>query len=410
MTVLSIPNPTSPFEIFVPGRLCIIGEHTDWIANYRKACPDLHAGHTLVCATNEGLHARVQTLPLLQAEMGSDRSKTKSQIRFIHRASETGCEKETIFEHILNSSSLKLIAKEGGLDSYVAGTTAAVLDAIDSGRFFSPFFSSTSASTVPFVVEIDNYCTTLPMKKGLSSSAAVCVLVVQSLALAFTLTPALSLLEIMDLAYQGEMTTPSQCGRMDQCVAMGSGAIALMTFLDEDTVHLDPISCNCSLYFVVVDLKSFKDTVIILKELNACFPSPKDDTQRRMHDYHREIQRVAKLAKQSIEEGQILLVAKAMKEAQELFDECAMPNCPSQLTSPKLHELVGDKFLRDHALAVKGVGSQGDGSAQILVENAEKQELVLKYVTERLKLDGFPLTIPAQQHLHSGGDDESNAW
>lgn len=36
-------------------------------------------------------------------------------------------------------------------------------------------------------VTIDNHLTTLPLKKGLSSSAAVCVLVVRSLCLAYGL-------------------------------------------------------------------------------------------------------------------------------------------------------------------------------------------------------------------------------
>jgi len=35
----------------------------------------------------------------------------------------------------------------------------------------------------------------------------------------------LSMSAIMEMAYLGEMCTPSRCGRMDQCVAMGPGAI-----------------------------------------------------------------------------------------------------------------------------------------------------------------------------------------
>lgn len=40
---------------------------------------------------------------------------------------------------------------------------------------------------VPNGVTVDNYLTTLPMKKGLSSSAAVCVLVVRALCLVYGL-------------------------------------------------------------------------------------------------------------------------------------------------------------------------------------------------------------------------------
>lgn len=57
-------------------------------------------------------------------------------------------------------------------------------------------------------IYIDNYRTTLPMKKGLSSSAAVCVLVVQSFSDFFQLN--LDVRQVMELAYEGEMNTPSR--------------------------------------------------------------------------------------------------------------------------------------------------------------------------------------------------------
>lgn len=92
--------------------------------------------------------------------------------------------------------------------------------------------------------------------------------------------------------HQGEMLTPSRCGRMDQCVVMGPGAVGIMQFpgstcslrkltLGGDTRAVEEGSeRKCSgLYFVVVDLKAGKDTVTILRELNHCFPFPQNDTQ-----------------------------------------------------------------------------------------------------------------------------------
>lgn len=40
-------------ELFVPGRLCVLGEHSDWMADY----PEVGRGATLVCCTNEGIFA-----------------------------------------------------------------------------------------------------------------------------------------------------------------------------------------------------------------------------------------------------------------------------------------------------------------------------------------------------------------
>ena len=60
--------------------------------------------------------------------------------------------------------------------------------------------------------------------------------------------------EIMEAAYLGEMCTPSQCGRMDQCVAMGPGSVGLMIF-EESSCELRIIPCKTPLYFVAADLK-----------------------------------------------------------------------------------------------------------------------------------------------------------
>lgn len=119
------------------------------------------------------------------------------------------------------------------------------------------------------------------MRKGLSSSAAVCVLVVQAMNLVYGLH--LDTTSIMELAYRGEMLTPSRCGRMDQCVAMGSNSIAIMEF-EGEICRLKKLECNRDIYIVVVDLNASKDTRVILRDLNACYPFPKNDIQ--VNDIH----------------------------------------------------------------------------------------------------------------------------
>ena len=171
---------------------------------------------------------------------------------------------------------------------------------------------------------IDNYRSTLPMGKGLSSSAAVCVLVVQCLSHSYGL--GLSRDQQMQVACKGEQYTPSSCGMMDFCVAMGGGRVAVMTMSEvmevtvtqtqrEVTVKASTMEeeehkeykeeqkedekekekekegksaseskkskqhCSLSLlhnpqplYFAVADLRAGKDTIRILSDLNACFP------------------------------------------------------------------------------------------------------------------------------------------
>ena len=116
------------------------------------------------------------------------------------------------------------------------------------------------------------------MGKGLSSSAAVCVLVVQCFSTVFGLD--ISLNECMELAYHGEMRTASKCGRMDQCVAMGPARIGYMEF-DRTDCHLQLLNCTKPLHFVVADLNRGKCTVEILRTLSACFPFPLNETAVR---------------------------------------------------------------------------------------------------------------------------------
>ena len=44
-------------RLFVPGRLCLFGEHSDWAGGYRDVLPDQPPGYCLVMGTDQGIHA-----------------------------------------------------------------------------------------------------------------------------------------------------------------------------------------------------------------------------------------------------------------------------------------------------------------------------------------------------------------
>ena len=46
-------------KIFVPGRICLFGEHSDWAGGYRRMNGDLGRGYTIIAGTNQGIHAVV---------------------------------------------------------------------------------------------------------------------------------------------------------------------------------------------------------------------------------------------------------------------------------------------------------------------------------------------------------------
>ena len=50
-------------KIFVPGRICLFGEHSDWAGGYRRINADIERGYTLICGTNQGIHAEVEPHP-----------------------------------------------------------------------------------------------------------------------------------------------------------------------------------------------------------------------------------------------------------------------------------------------------------------------------------------------------------
>lgn len=360
---MSAFNDSEIIDIFVPGRLCILGEHTDWAGEYRSVNQDVPYGMTLVCATNQGIHAKVcpHTAGYFLYKISTENDGKSFEIR-------------------VDKDELQRVASEGGFYSYVSGTVLQLLNKY-----------SINIKAAEIGVKIDNYKSSLPMRKGLSSSAAICVMVASCFNEFYLLKMTRS--DIMEIAYLGEMSTPSRCGRMDQCVAMGPGRVGFMEF-DASHCELSIIHCNRELHFVVADLNSSKDTVRILRDLNDCFPVPVSKLQACLYDYVLYSQDLMWQAVEAIEKGDVDELARTMTRSQSLFDLCAVPACPSELTAPRLRHIIGHPEVRKLCLAAKGVGSQGDGTAQMLCrDQASQRQLVT--VLAGLGCDAFPLSVPA---------------
>ncbi len=39
-------------KIFVPGRICLVGEHSDWAGGYRRINVQIEKGYTLISGTD----------------------------------------------------------------------------------------------------------------------------------------------------------------------------------------------------------------------------------------------------------------------------------------------------------------------------------------------------------------------
>src|SRR6185436_17864927 len=50
-------------KIFVPGRICLFGEHSDWAGGYRRTNADVEKGFAIIAGTNQGIYAEVEPHP-----------------------------------------------------------------------------------------------------------------------------------------------------------------------------------------------------------------------------------------------------------------------------------------------------------------------------------------------------------
>jgi galactokinase len=229
----------------------------------------------------------------------------------------------------------------------------------------------------------------LPLRKGVSSSAAVCILVAK----AFDSVYSLGLFphELMEIAYLGEKLTGSQCGRMDQACIYGKTPV-LLTFSKSAEVRVEPLFPAQEIPMFFVDLSGAKDTVKILADLQGSYLRTKS-LQRALGE---ENERLVRKAYVAIGQGDAEALGALMSEAQEVFDKMVAPCSPKQLASPLLHEVLGMKAIAAHICGAKGVGSQGDGTAQFVARSAEdRDQAIRKIQAAHPQMQCFPLTIVA---------------
>ena len=344
-------------KLFVPGRICLFGEHSDWAGGYRRINSEIEKGYTLITGTDQGIYAEVEPHPTSLVLT----STTPEGER--HGPYEIPMEREALLRE----------AQKGGFWSYIAGVAYQVL----------------THYHVRGLV-IDNYRTDLPIKKGLSSSAAICVLTARAFNRVYDLK--MTIRGEMELAYQGEITTPSRCGRMDQGCAFGNRPV-LMTF-DGDRLDTSELSVKEELYFVIVDLQAEKNTTRILADLNRAYPFANNDLERGVQELLGPInKRIVLQAVEALREADAQRIGALMTEAQAFFDRYAMPACPEELTAPVLHHVLNYEPLKPHIWGGKGVGSQGDGTAQFIARSEADQQAIVEIIERDLGMPCLRLTI-----------------
>ena len=342
-------------KLFVPGRLCLFGEHTDWAGHYRTMNADIKPGAAIVTGIEQGIYAEVEKSSTF--EMYS----SAPEINDVWQD----------FSCRMDEAELKHIAKSGSFFCYCAGVASYMLEWYKVGG-----------------VRIRITSMTLPMKSGLSSSAAICVLVARAFNVLYNLN--LNTLGEMNIAYVGELRTSSRCGRLDQACAFGVKP-NLMTF-DGDEIEVRSLNVKKHLYWVFADLCAEKNTIKILSDLNKAYPFPNTDAERAEHEALGEqnldiIERAIKF----MAEGNAEALGKLMTEAEALFDAKVAP-MSSALWAPKLHAVLQDPTVQSLSWGGKGVGSHGDGSVQFLARSQETQKQLADYLNEQ-GMKAYTLTL-----------------
>ena len=342
-------------KLFVPGRLCLFGEHTDWAGHYRTMNADIMPGASIVTGIEQGIYAEVEKSTIF--EMHSDAPELSDVWRD--------------FSCRMSEQELKRVAKSGSFFCYCAGVASYMLEWYKVGG-----------------VRIRITDMTLPMKSGLSSSAAICVLVARAFNLLYNLN--LNTLGEMNIAYVGELRTSSRCGRLDQACAFGVKP-NLMTF-DGDEIEVKSLNVKKTLYWVFADLCAEKNTIRILSDLNKAYPFATTEEEKNLHKALGEWNHdIVNKAIKYMASGDVESLGKLMSDAEAMFDKFIAPMSPA-LWAPKLHQVLQDPNIQPWVWGGKGVGSHGDGSVQFLARSVEDQQRLVDYLNGQ-GMKAYPLTL-----------------
>jgi len=350
-------------SLFVPGRLCLFGEHSDWAGLYRETNAQIVPGMAIVTGIEQGIYANVAKADQFVVRNTSDELK----------------DVWVDFQADMNTESLRKIAAENGYFSYVAGVASYINEHYFVGG-----------------LEITITKMTLPIKSGLSSSAAICVLVARAFNLLYGLN--LNTIGEMVAAYRGERKTSSRCGRLDQACAFGIAPV-LMVF-DGEEINVRRLIVKEPLHWVIANLQGKKDTIKILADLNRSYPFPETETDKNLHEaLGADNQKIIDRAVQYMREGDQKALGSLMTEAQRLFDAKVAPASTEQLKAPRLHQFLNDERVLSLTYGGKGVGSQGDGTVQFLAKDPEKQKELTDYLNNA-GLEAYSFTIPRRHQVH----------
>lgn len=337
-------------NIFIPGRISLMGELTDWTCEYKFENKNIVVGRAIATTIDKGIYITANKYNHLKFHMN-----------------------DYDFECPMIEQELSTNASSNSFYAYISGAALHM-------------FRKYNVGGINFVV---NY-STLPIKKGLASSAAICSATVRAFNELYNLN--LSEEEMMNDAYYGERLTQSECGRLDQIVINKKECLYEIIF-NENCISKKSIKVKNEMNLVIVDLMGHKNTKKILSSLRKCYPFAKNSKKKAVQElFGTDNLTMINKTKKAIEEGNLETVGKLFSESQAAIDRVCTPIC-DEYKAPLLHKVINDEYIKKMSYGVRGIGSGGDGSAQILATSRENQDKIVNYCINKLKMNAFKYNI-----------------
>lgn len=310
------------------GRVCFFGEHTDWASEFQ-----IYDGRALAAPISLGIAARAM----------------ESEVFTIFENN-----RKNYFE---NEELLSIAYDKTNYYRYVCSAVFLVK------KHF------TNVANIDVFIDYKD----LPIRAGLSSSAAISNLIVKAFDVVYNLH--LTEIEIMDISYEAERLTGSSCGRLDQ---IGVLKRCLYDLKFHDTLSYKQCEVNGEWNFFIVILGRNKDTSKILNDLKGAYLANLD-----IQNYLGPIQnKIVEEAIDAFKVNDLKKMGKLLNMTQQYFDDIMLPISYKELSAPKFHSLVCDHYISERILGAKEIGSHGDGTALFLAENKLDCNDCMQYIQD----------------------------
>ena len=309
------------------GRICLLGDHCDW-------------------ARRQVIASSIDRKIVATAELREDSQVNVTALNRVHDETDAATfTLQTAPDIPIRSSSLR----------YVNAVVAALLER----------FKLSSGADITIESNV-------PMRKGLSSSAAICVATSKALSelWGLNLTPD----DVVRVSYRAERGILGiACGMMDQTASVFDHPLHID--FSNDFAY-EPIRLKGELPIAIADVGGERNTKLILNTLNKYYFDEEDPLI--VKTLGEDIPGIVKLAREEMENRcRLDVLGNLMNQNQECYNRGLRPFCESELGSPLLYRAL-DAARDGGALGAKWTGAGGSGSIIALSEDLQSREALVE--------------------------------